>query len=544
MSETDFISIDQNSNVLWDALPKLAALARHGLTGVHAVEDVDVAFTRQGADPAAGAALALEPERWYRTGNSDWGAALFYTAFLGRNMVNPRELEPFTGLTVAALARKLDWTLDELYLHLAGSDNLQLTGCSYAGGVDRHRVIGDLGTAECAIFVRDLLDHARRDLLERFPEPVAQHRITAWFDTEQACMERDLSAYAAAPLVRFYQAWMGRHLPADRVRVTTTSEWFAEGGPDLPRHRLLADFLAQSAEWTAHYNAAVAETACGLKPLQAAAGELPFFAVWRGADGHLFRTGLNLDGARLVAAGRSWALEPGGRPPLDAMRADGLICLAGKALLLVLQARIEPGGLPLALPHQGSLYMPAAFALERRLRAAGLLTAPAHPVLRVRFRFLDRWLGCPTLLRLPEWLGPFFSAPELTADAFAREFPVAKRNAQQDLDALRTPQGRETVLRRLLPEASARAADLETRRRELARDPATRAAAGQLWDELRPLDRERTRTLAEHALRCLHLPGLDYWDSRGALLPWSIALGGEAFYDHLLTAAELTEETP
>jgi hypothetical protein len=35
---------------------------------------------------------------------------------------------------------------------------------------------------------------------------------------------------------------------------------------------------------------------------------------------------------------------------------------------------------------------------------------------------------------------------------------------------------------------------------------------------------------------------IDYWDSRGALLPWSIALGGREFYGDLIARAEVYEE--
>ncbi len=37
---------------------------------------------------------------------------------------------------------------------------------------------------------------------------------------------------------------------------------------------------------------------------------------------------------------------------------------------------------------------------------------------------------------------------------------------------------------------------------------------------------------------------LDYWDSRGALLPWAIALGGKDFYDSLIARAEIYQEGP
>ena len=35
---------------------------------------------------------------------------------------------------------------------------------------------------------------------------------------------------------------------------------------------------------------------------------------------------------------------------------------------------------------------------------------------------------------------------------------------------------------------------------------------------------------------------LDYWDSRGALLPWCLALGGKTFYNNVVTQAEVYDE--
>ena len=35
---------------------------------------------------------------------------------------------------------------------------------------------------------------------------------------------------------------------------------------------------------------------------------------------------------------------------------------------------------------------------------------------------------------------------------------------------------------------------------------------------------------------------LDYWDSRGAILPWCIGLGGPVFYNGVITRAEINEE--
>jgi len=35
---------------------------------------------------------------------------------------------------------------------------------------------------------------------------------------------------------------------------------------------------------------------------------------------------------------------------------------------------------------------------------------------------------------------------------------------------------------------------------------------------------------------------MDYWDSRGAILPWCLALGGEQFYHRVVQGARIYEE--
>ena len=105
-------SIDQNCHSLWDALPKLQAVARSGGTVRHFIEDIDVAFTAVGSSPVDSAghgdgSLRLAMERYYGSGGADWGAALFYSEFLGRLPVDVRQWDSLTGLTTAALARRL-----------------------------------------------------------------------------------------------------------------------------------------------------------------------------------------------------------------------------------------------------------------------------------------------------------------------------------------------------------------------------------------------------------------------------------------------------
>jgi hypothetical protein len=35
---------------------------------------------------------------------------------------------------------------------------------------------------------------------------------------------------------------------------------------------------------------------------------------------------------------------------------------------------------------------------------------------------------------------------------------------------------------------------------------------------------------------------IDYWDSRGGLLPWCVAMGGQEFYNHVVGSAEIYQE--
>ncbi|MFW6065483.1 MAG: hypothetical protein ACOC9S_01555, partial [Planctomycetota bacterium] len=118
-----FFSIDQNCHSLWDAIPKVQSLADGGEQVRHFLEDVDVAFTALGAGPST--PLRLAKERFYRSGGQDWGAALFYSEFLGRVPVEIRHWEPLTGMTTKALAGRLRRKVDELYGQYSPGDNWQ-----------------------------------------------------------------------------------------------------------------------------------------------------------------------------------------------------------------------------------------------------------------------------------------------------------------------------------------------------------------------------------------------------------------------------------
>ncbi|MBN2452268.1 MAG: hypothetical protein JXR77_17920, partial [Lentisphaeria bacterium] len=431
MSRVGFISIDQNCHPLWDTLPKLHALAARGWRGRQAIEDVDVAFSRQGSRPGD-RGLELLPERFYRGGHSDWGAALFCHDFLGRLPLDVRALEPYTGRTTAALARLLQTDVDALYDRWSPSDNWQLVGPSYAEDSRWHRVIGDVRMAEAGPHVRALVAHAREDLLERFPQAEAQARIRAWFAEEEAALEPRLAGEPSLPLTTLYRDWLQRHLPPG-VGLCLTSELLAPQRP-AAEHALLALFLEHYEEAAGAYNAAVQESRVGIAPLHLRQGELPFFAVCRRGE-HRVRAPLLWDGAAMRAGDLGWPVCRG-ELPLERMARDGVFALAGKAMLLVLQARLEPGGAPLALPHLGSLYMPAAYAFERTLRAQGLLRTPAYPILRLRLGFLDHWRGCPTIVRPPPYLRDLLGLDEAPASALGEALRDAMDSAEKTLRAL------------------------------------------------------------------------------------------------------------
>ncbi len=540
MSTATFISIDQNSQPLWDTVPKLAAAARRGLPVTHYVEDIDVAFTRHGAVPGD-AALQLARERVFRGGGLEWGAALFYTDFLGRLPLDVRALEPFTGWSTAALSRRLGVTVDELYDRYSPSDNWQLVGASYVDSPDCHRVIGDVTVAEARPHLLRVLRHAREDAERAFPEAAPRQRIGEWFDRETKRLQRLLTEYAEAGLANLYRGWCAHHIPGS-VTLGLTSRLFDVGRATASSDELLTLFATRYDTAAALYNDALAETDTGLNALRIDRGELPFFVVIE-QGGRLVRTNMALVDGRLTAMDRSWRVGPPSDPlPLQQMARDGVKCIAGKALVLVLQVRLPPHSHALLLPRHGSLYMPAAYAFERKLAEAGLLTTMLCPVYRVRFDSVRHWADCQTRICLPQYLHGAFSNNELSAAQFAAELPATMTQARKDLDQARTETGRRTLLARLSPSLHAQRDELNTRRAVLARTEEGRQEAGQIWDRVKEMDRELLSRLVAWTVRNLRILDLDTFDSRGALLPWHVALGGEALYDDLLQNAEFYPE--
>lgn len=539
-------SIDQNCHPLWDVVPKLAALAHESVGAVHFIEDVDMAFSAPGAkvdEPE----LRLARERYHRSGGADWGAAVFYSEFLGRVPVNIRNWEPLTGMSTSALAKQLGRSVDDLYDEFSPSDNWQLIGSSYVGDRQHHRTIGDLTVRETREPLRRILDIAREDTLRRLPDPEARERTEAWFAAEGARLDDLLERHAAGSLVDLYRAWLAAWLHSG-VEVRLSSELF---GLDADGPMALLDYFVRDYPTAARlYNESLAEAGSELRPLDTDAGELPFFGAFR-HQGHAVRAVAYLEGGSMRLADRSFPLEDGGLP-LRALRQAGVMSLAGKAVVLALQARMGDGGARLALPHRGSLYIPASHRLGSKLLARRARSAVAakrlpdgwQPVLRVRFRLLDRMRELSTTLDLPDHLAAWFGRARVSAADLGAHWADAMAEAKSRLAAFRTADGRAQWQQQACGDLAKRRGELDSLRRRLAEEDPKQPRIREVSREVKAVETELLERTVRRIDADTQLAELDYWDSRGALLPWCVALGGESFYRDIVARAELSEETP
>jgi hypothetical protein len=535
-------SIDQNCHSLWDVAPKCQALTAGGFRVRHFVEDIDVAFTALGSPQADGRPLRLARERYHHSGGADWGAALFYSQFLGRLPVEVRQWEPFTGLKTAVLARQLGRTVEDLYAEFSPGDTWQLIGASYVGDRRHHRLIADLTVAETSEFLRQIMDKARADMLGCFPQSAAHQRIEAWFAAESARLKQLLADHAGGRLVDLYRAWLGQLLDDGKnVEVDLVSSLVTLSA-DSPAAALLEIFCAHYARAVELYNQAVQQTAVSVNPLDAEAGELPFF-VTLAYQGHRVRTDVHYRDGALQVADASFPLA-GGRLPLEALRAVGVAGLAGKALLLPIQVRWGPAGAELALPYRGSAYMPAAQQLIGLWRREGLLNGQVRPLVRVRFHLLDRMKSLDTVIRLPAHLAACFDAAEIPARELGRRWADLARQAQERLTQFKTDEGRLAWQRHSFPVLVAEMDRLEARRRDLAAREPKSPAIREVWQQLKTLRRDLLDSTLRQIALDWQVADIDYWDSRGAIWPWCVALGGQEFYNQVVAGAEIYRQDP
>lgn len=531
-------SIDQNSHSLWDTLPKLQALRAAGKTVRHYLEDIDVAFTALGAkgdEPN----LHLAQERFHSDGGSDWGAALFYNDFLGRVPVEIRQWEPLLGMKLAAVARQLDTPLEKLYQQYAVSDNWMLIGSSYLDHEGNyHRIIGDLQIREVAPFVRAVIARAKENCLERFPAKISRRRTRDWFAAETRRAERLLETCAEGTLPDLYRLWMGEHLPPD-TPMDLAGRRFAFGqSPD--RDALVKLFLRDYDLAAGLYNQAVREADVGVHELDVKRGEAPFFAFGY-RDGHRARCEVRIEPGKLRIAEQTFD-APEGKIPIKALQATGVAGLAGKAVVLALQVRLAPDGGPLALPHRGSLYLPACRRFAALLKEHNLLPSDPAPVVRVRFGLLDRMQSLDTPVHLPGHLAAAAGQECIPARTLGENWEGWVTEAKQRLADFADPAKRLARRNFLNPAQGKAIAELEVEKRSLARNNPKDPRVRELWRQMRKLqDDVLANTLRQISLDW-QVSQLEFYDSRGALLPWCLALGGEAFYHEMIAGAEITHE--
>lgn len=514
------ISIDQNSNSLWDTLPKLQALEKAGIDFTHCVEDIDVAFTRVGAHSNQ---LQLTLEQYYPNGNLDWGASLFYMNFLGRCPLNLNNLVKYTGESPAHTAKKLHMTLDELYAKYSVADNWQLTAPSYIDSSKQaHRLLGDLSTSETISFIHELFDKAGSDLLKVFPEAEPQKRIKHWFNKERELV--DELAETNETLAELYQSWLQSYFTKNCIIKTSQHKSLS-----YQSVQMLKKIAGNYSLFIKIYNESIEESGVELSKIDTGTGDLPFFAIYE-KEGHLVRSSIRFESGKLSAGKLKFPIDEFGSHVKE---------VSGKALLLVIIARLNETGNPLALPLNGSLYTPAAILLAEKMKKNGFIKENLYPIKRLRFNFLKSMEKSSTLINLPEYLHRFFPKV-IKADKFAKQLPEVIKSCKKTLKDLENDP--ERIFQSWYPELFQQISLLKSLKNQYGRNPEKRHLCGEIWKEVKELEKEFHQNCYQHLIDSIHTSEIGYWDSRGALLPWSIALGGAPFYNELISNAEVFSE--
>lgn len=145
-------------------------------------------------------------------------------------------------------------------------------------------------------------------------------------------------------------------------------------------------------------------------------------------------------------------------------------------------------------------------------------------------------------MRPPAYLRQALGIEEAPAAQVGAALEAAMAEARCTLEALRDPGRREALVRQRFAAWSAERTELDAERRRLAADPQRRPEATAIWQRLKDLDRRLAEAQAEWVLQLLRLLDVAYYDSRGALLPWCLALEGETLYRRMLAQAEIVPE--
>ncbi|MGL4854069.1 MAG: hypothetical protein ACRC37_02300, partial [Lentisphaeria bacterium] len=75
-----------------------------------------------------------------------------------------------------------------------------------------------------------------------------------------------------------------------------------------------------------------------------------------------------------------------------------------------------------------------------------------------------------------------------------------------------------------------------------AKSPDTKNLCSQIWVEIKKLEAEKLEAVLLKIVDLIQITNLDYWNSRGALLPWAIAAGGENFYQKVVNESMIIND--
>jgi hypothetical protein len=187
--------------------------------------------------------------------------------------------------------------------------------------------------------------------------------------------------------------------------------------------------------------------------------------------------------------------------------------------------------------------MPAAHRLADKLAARGLLPRPLKPLMRVRFGLLEHLRELDTVICLPPHLAAVFGKGEIPASVLGENAAAVAKEAADRLESFKNGAERRRWQREAAPELSGPLEELERRRRELAAAHPKDPQLHEIWMRVKDLQRRLLERTLEQVSRDWQVRDLDYYDSRGALLPWCLALGGEGFYTKVITEAQVYEES-
>lgn len=525
------VSIDQNCIPLWDTFIKVKTLQFHGIKTTHLVEDIDTAFTRVGSDFDKNHQPALTVEQYYPNGNLDWGATLFFMAPFGRCPLNLHNLEKLTGKKTATYARALDLSLEEFYAKYSIADNQQLTGSSYVEKSGQcHRLLGDLTFEETEPFLLNLIDLAEKQLSQVFPSTDSQQALAPYFETQR----NEVKNFSKKDvfLTDFYQFWTDQYIldpGTDR-----TSNFF---GPGSSRYKLTVELIQEINQryplFCQLYNDAIEETNSELSPLNPSSRELPFFVAYV-YNGHRVRSTLTISEDGQLSAGFL-------RFSLDGETNYPILAITGKALLLVILARLGETAPALALPENGSLYTPTAHALTRKLLDHHFITQPLAPILRIKFNLLEQLNTSNQPFCPPPYLQEKLGT-ETTCRHFSELAPQIINEARQLLSQLENPDFREEYLKSRYALEVAQIEELKQKRAEYGRDPERRHLCREVWDEAKAIQKQLDANFFQHLVHLSHQADLDYWNSRGAIEAIALAAGGPQLLQKVIANAQIVIE--